>query len=176
MGLIWCRDELEEQSSGAGRSGAERWQVGTSWSPADGASGHTRPGTLPATQGQSPATQEWLTLPPAHALQVGLVGPFSQLLQGHWQSTTACLTHNVLFRQVYGLRMMNAVQPKTPDAVLQVKSHLSCAPPPQALQQHGAAVGGKKMVQWEFRHAREAVASGTYVTLWNDYRKHECTR
>jgi len=60
--------------------------------------------------------------------------------------------------------MMNAVQPKTPDAVL------------QALQQHGAAVGGKKMVQWEFRHAREAVASGTYVTLWNDYRKHECTR
>ena len=48
--------------------------------------------------------------------------------------------------------------------------------PPQALQQHGAAVGGKKMVQWEFRHAREAVASGTYVTLWNDYRKHECTR
>ena len=27
----------------------------------------------------------------------------------------------------------------------------------QALQQHGAAVGGKKMMLWEFRHAKEAV-------------------
>jgi len=42
--------------------------------------------------------------------------------------------------------MMNAVQPKSPDAVM------------QALQQHGAAVGGKKMMLWEFRHAKEAVS------------------
>ena len=67
----------------------------------------------------------------------------------------------------------------------------------QALQQHGAAVGGKKMMMWEFRHAKEAVCinqhfslvdhehwsqsslqlkTGVYVTLWNDRRKHECSR
>jgi len=60
--------------------------------------------------------------------------------------------------------MMSAVQPKTPDAVL------------QALQQHGASVGGKKMMQWEFRHAREALKSGVFITLWNERRKHECAR
>jgi len=60
--------------------------------------------------------------------------------------------------------MMNAVQPKSPDAVM------------QALQQHGAAVGGKKMMLWEFRHAKEALRTGVYVTLWNDRRKHECSR
>ena len=60
--------------------------------------------------------------------------------------------------------MMSAVQPKTPDAVL------------AGLTQHGAAVGAKKMMMWEFKHAREAIKSGIYVTLYNDDRKHECAR
>ena len=60
--------------------------------------------------------------------------------------------------------MFNAIQPKTPDAVL------------AGLQQHGASVGAKKLMQWEFRHAREALKSGVYVSLWNDERKYECTR
>ena len=60
--------------------------------------------------------------------------------------------------------MFNAVQPKTPAAVL------------SGLQQHGASVGARKLMQWEFRHARQATRSGIYVTLWNDERKYECTR
>ena len=60
--------------------------------------------------------------------------------------------------------MMDAMQPKTPDAVL------------AGLNQHGAAVGAKKMMQWEFRHARDALKTGIYVTLYNEDRKHECTR
>jgi len=62
------------------------------------------------------------------------------------------------------LKMMDAMQPKTPDAVL------------AALNQHGAAVGAKKMMLWEFKHAREALKTGVYVTLYNDDRKHECAR
>lgn len=60
--------------------------------------------------------------------------------------------------------MFNAIQPKTPQAVL------------AGLQQHGASVGAKKLLQWEFRHAREALQSGVYVSLYNDERKYECTR
>ena len=60
--------------------------------------------------------------------------------------------------------MFNAVQPKTPGAVF------------AGLQQHGASVGAKKLMQYEFRHARDAIKSGIYVTLYNDYRKYECTR
>jgi len=60
--------------------------------------------------------------------------------------------------------MFGAVQPKTPDAVL------------AGLQQHGAAVGAKKMMLWEFKHAKQAVTSNIYVTLYNTYREHECTR
>jgi len=60
--------------------------------------------------------------------------------------------------------MMHAMQPKTPEAVL------------AGLNQHGAAVGAKKMMQWEFRHAKVALKTGIYVTLYNDDRKHECTR
>ena len=56
------------------------------------------------------------------------------------------------------------MQPKTPDAVL------------AGLNQHGAAVGAKKMMQWEFRHARDALKTGIYVTLYNEDRKHKCTR
>merc|ERR1711981_196068 len=61
-------------------------------------------------------------------------------------------------------KMMDAMQPKTPNAVL------------AGLNQHGAAVGAKKMMRWEFRHAKDALKSGIYVTLYNDYRKYECTR
>ena len=60
--------------------------------------------------------------------------------------------------------MFNAIQPKTPNAVL------------AGLQQHGASVGAKKLMQWEFRHAREALKSGVYVSLYNDERKYECSR
>jgi len=60
--------------------------------------------------------------------------------------------------------MMNAVQPKTADGVL------------AGLQQHGASVGAKKMIRWEFRHARDALLSGVYVTLANTDRKSECAR
>ena len=60
--------------------------------------------------------------------------------------------------------MFNAIQPKTPSAVM------------SGLQQHGASVGARKLLQWEFRHAREAITSGVYVTLYNDYRKYECAR
>ena len=60
--------------------------------------------------------------------------------------------------------MFNAIQPKTVAGVM------------SGLQQHGASVGAKKLMQWEFRHAREAIESGIYVTLYNDYRKYECTR
>ena len=60
--------------------------------------------------------------------------------------------------------MMDAMQPKTPDAVL------------AGLNQHGAAVGAKKIMRWEFRHARDALKTGIYVTLYNEDRKHECTR
>jgi len=60
--------------------------------------------------------------------------------------------------------MMDAMQPKTPDAVL------------AGLTQHGAAVGAKKMMLWEFKHAKDAIKTGVYVTLYNDYRKHECAR
>jgi len=60
--------------------------------------------------------------------------------------------------------MMNAVQPKTADGVL------------AGLQQHGASVGAKKMLRWEFRHARDALLSGTYVTLFNPDRQTECAR
>ena len=60
--------------------------------------------------------------------------------------------------------MFNAVQPKTPGAVM------------AGLQQHGASVGAKKMLQWEFRHAKDAITSGIYVTLYNDYRQYECAR
>jgi len=60
--------------------------------------------------------------------------------------------------------MFNAIQPKTPDAVL------------AGLQQHGASVGAKKMMQWEFRHARDALLSGVYVTLYNEEKKYECSR
>jgi len=59
---------------------------------------------------------------------------------------------------------MDAMQPKTPDAVL------------AALSQHGASIGAKKMMKWEFKHAKDALKSGIYVTLYNDYRKYECTR
>ena len=81
-------------------------------------------------------------------------------------------------------KMMNAVQPKTPNAVMQARTRstqkLKLSPlldqelsslqsfqeyracldddVEQALQQHGAAVGGKKMMLWEFRHAKEAVS------------------
>ena len=54
--------------------------------------------------------------------------------------------------------MFNAIQPKTPDAVL------------AGLQQHGASVGAKKLMQWEFKHARDALLSGIYVTLYNEER------
>ena len=81
--------------------------------------------------------------------------------------------------------MMNAVQPKTPNAVMQARTrstqklklnplldqelsslqsfqeYRACLDDDdveQALQQHGAAVGGKKMMLWEFRHAKEAVS------------------
>ena len=60
--------------------------------------------------------------------------------------------------------MFNAIQPKTPSAVM------------SGLQQHGASVGARKLLQWEFRHAREAITSGVYVTLYNDYRQYECAR
>ena len=60
--------------------------------------------------------------------------------------------------------MFNAIQPKTPSAVM------------SGLQQHGASMGARKLLQWEFRHAREAITSGVYVTLYNDYRKYECAR
>merc|ERR1711874_728710 len=60
--------------------------------------------------------------------------------------------------------MMDAMQPKTPEAVL------------AGLTQHEAAVGARKMMLWEFKHAKEALKTGVYVTLYNDYRKHECTR
>ena len=60
--------------------------------------------------------------------------------------------------------MFNAIQPKTPGAVM------------AGLQQHGASVGAKKMLQWEFRHAKDAITSGTYITLYNDYKKYECSR
>ena len=76
-------------------------------------------------------------------------------------TTTTVPVSSSTYRQV---RMFNAVQPKTPGAVM------------AGLQQHGASVGAKKLMQWEFRHAREAIQSGIYVTLYNDYRKHECTR
>jgi len=55
-------------------------------------------------------------------------------------------------------------QPKTPDAVL------------SGLQKHGASVGAKKLMQWEFRHARDALKSGIYVTLYNQYKQFECAR
>ena len=60
--------------------------------------------------------------------------------------------------------MFNAIQPKTPDAVL------------AGLQQHGASVGAKKLMQWEFKHARDALLSGIYVTLYNEERQYECGR
>jgi len=59
---------------------------------------------------------------------------------------------------------MDAMQPKTPDAVL------------AGLTQYGASIGAKKMMKWEFKHAKDAIKSGIYVTLYNDYRKYECTR
>lgn len=60
--------------------------------------------------------------------------------------------------------MFNAIQPKTPGAVM------------TGLQQHGASVGARKLMQMEFRHARDAIMSGVYVTLYNEYRNYECTR
>lgn len=60
--------------------------------------------------------------------------------------------------------MMDAVQPKTPDAVL------------AGLSQHGASVGARKMMQWEFRHAKTSIQSGLYVTLYNQERQYECSR
>jgi len=57
-----------------------------------------------------------------------------------------------------------AMQPKTPEAVL------------AGLNQHGASIGAKKMMRWEFRHAKDALKSGIYVTLYNDDRKYECSR
>ena len=87
-----------------------------------------------------------------------------------WSQLTGQLT-GPLFRhnkasqyQPASNTMFNAIQPKTPQAVL------------AGLQQHGASVGAKKLLQWEFRHAREALQSGVYVSLYNDERKYECTR
>ena len=54
--------------------------------------------------------------------------------------------------------MMQSVQPKTPGAVL------------QGLTQFGASPGAKKMMTWEFRHAKAAIQSGIYVTLYNQER------
>ena len=34
----------------------------------------------------------------------------------------------------------------------------------------------RKMMLWEFKHAKQAVTSNIYVTLYNTYREHECTR
>jgi hypothetical protein len=34
----------------------------------------------------------------------------------------------------------------------------------------------RKMMTWEFTHARDAIKSGLYVTLYNREREHECTR
>jgi len=62
------------------------------------------------------------------------------------------------------LKMMDAMQPKTPEAVL------------ASLQQHGAAVGAKKMLVWEFKHAKQAISSKIYVTLYNMDKDYECTR
>jgi len=61
-------------------------------------------------------------------------------------------------------KMFNAVQPKTPEAVL------------AALTQHGAAIGAKKMMTWEFKHAKEAQEKGLYVTWYNIDKEYECTR
>ena len=81
--------------------------------------------------------------------------------------------------------MMNAVQPKTADGesinfsqyTKYFWTFLIFLPGVLAgLQQHGASVGAKKMLRWEFRHARDALLSGTYVTLVNPDKQTECAR
>ena len=37
-------------------------------------------------------------------------------------------------------------------------------------------MGAKKMIRWEFRHARDALLTGDYVTLYNEVKNAECAR
>ena len=44
------------------------------------------------------------------------------------------------------------------------------------LQQFGPAPGAKKMMTWEYEHAKEAIESGFYVTFYNNTKHRECSR
>ena len=63
--------------------------------------------------------------------------------------------------QIFNLKMMQATDEGT---ILQM------------VQQLGPAVGAKKMLTWEFAHAREAEESGMYITWRSPMAKDDCFR
>ena len=46
----------------------------------------------------------------------------------------------------------------------------------QLVSQIGPAPGAKKMMTWEFNHAREAIESGVYVTWISSKANDDCFR
>jgi len=46
----------------------------------------------------------------------------------------------------------------------------------ECVKQFGPAPGAKKMMTWEFTHAREAISSGVYVTWVSRAGKGDCFR
>lgn len=46
----------------------------------------------------------------------------------------------------------------------------------EGVKKFGPAPGAKKMMEWEYQHAKEAIDSGYYVTYWSERKNMECGR